>query len=66
MMFSRTKTFCFENCIFLIFGLGMHEGVNEGLRSGKGESHSHPYHVDIQIGPCFCLNVFMLNNCMCT
>ena len=36
MMFSRTKTFCFENCIFLTFGLGMHEGVSEGLRSGKG------------------------------
>ena len=36
MMFSRTKTFCFENDVFLAFGLGMHEGVNEGLRSGKG------------------------------
>ena len=36
MMFSRTKTFCFENCIFLTFGLGMREGVSEGSRSGKG------------------------------
>ena len=34
--FSRTKTFCFENDIFLAFGLGMCEGVCEGLRSGKG------------------------------
>ena len=36
MMFSRTKTFCFENYIFLTFGLGMREGVSEGSRSGKG------------------------------
>ena len=36
MMFSRTKTFCFENYIFLTFGLGMHEGVREGSRIGKG------------------------------
>ena len=35
-MFSRTKTFCFENSVFLTFGLGMREGVNEGSRSGKG------------------------------
>ena len=34
--FSRTKTFCFENEVFLTFGLGMHEGVSEGSRSGKG------------------------------
>ena len=25
---------------------------------GKGESHSHPYHVDIQVGSCICLSVF--------
>ena len=25
MMFSRTKSFCFENDVFLTFGLGMHE-----------------------------------------
>ena len=36
MMSSRTKTFCFENYIFLTFGLGMREGVSEGSRSGKG------------------------------
>ena len=34
--FSRTKRFCFENDVFLAFGLGMHEGVSEGSRSGKG------------------------------
>ena len=34
--FSRTKTFCFENDVFLAFGLGMHEGVDEGSRNGKG------------------------------
>ena len=28
--FPRTKTFCFENSVFLTLGLGMHEGVNEG------------------------------------
>ena len=35
-MFSRTKTFCFENSVFLTFGLGMREGVSEGSRGGKG------------------------------
>ena len=34
--FSRTKTFCFENDFFIIFGLSMCEGVSEGSRSGKG------------------------------
>ena len=23
-------------------------------------------HVDIQVGLCICLNVFMMNHCMCT
>ena len=36
MMFSRTKSFCFENDVFLTFGLGMREGVSEGSRSEKG------------------------------
>ena len=31
---------------------------------GKGESHSYLYHVDIQVGSCICLNVFVLNHCM--
>ena len=42
MMFSRTKTFCFENCIFLTFGLGMCEGVGE-------DSRHRIRHVDIQV-----------------
>ena len=33
---------------------------------GKGESYFHPCHVDIQVGSCIFLNVFMLNHCMCT
>ena len=33
---------------------------------GKGESHSHPYHEDIQVGLCIFLNVVLLNHCMCT
>ena len=40
--FSRTKTFCFENDVFLTFGLGMCEGVGEDSRHGIG-------HVDIQV-----------------
>ena len=36
IMFSRTKRFCFENDVFLTFGLGIREGVSEGSRSGKG------------------------------
>ena len=35
MMLSRTKSFCFENDVFLTFGLGIREGVSEGSRSGK-------------------------------
>ena len=59
MMFSRTKSFCFENDVFLAFGLGMYEGVGEDLRHGIG-------HIHIQVGSCICLNAFMLNHCMCT
>ena len=33
--FSRTKTFCFENDVFLTFSLGIREGVSEGSRNGK-------------------------------
>ena len=57
-MFSRTKTFCFENCIFLTFGLGMCEGVGEDSRHGIGL-------VDIQVGSCICLSVFGCHD-MCT
>ena len=59
MRFSRTKIFCFENDVFLAFGLSMCEGVGEESRHRIG-------HVDIQVGSCICLNVFMLNHCMCT
>ena len=33
--FLRTKTFCFENDVFLLFGLGMREGVDEDSRHGN-------------------------------
>ena len=56
--FRETKIFCFENDVFLAFGLGMCEGVGEDSRHGIG-------HVDIHVGSCICLNVFMLNHCMC-
>ena len=36
------------------------------LEMGKGELHSHPYYVHIQVGSCICLNMFMLNHCMST
>ena len=51
--FSRTKTFCFENFILLAFGLGMCEGVGEDSRHGIR-------HVDIQVGSCIFLSVFVL------
>ena len=42
--FSRTKSFCFENWIFLLtFGLGICKGVGED--SGHGIDH-----VDIRVG----------------
>ena len=56
--FSRTKTFCFENCIFLTFGLGMCEGVGEDSRHRIG-------HVDIQVRSCIFLSVFGCHY-MCT
>ena len=46
MRFSRTKTFCFENDVFLAFGLGMCEGVGEDSRHGIR-------HVDIQVDHVF-------------
>ena len=36
IMFSRTKTFCFENSVFITLGLGMHEGVSEDSRGRNG------------------------------
>ena len=49
--FPRTKSFCFENCILLAFGLSMCEGVDEDSRHGIE-------HVDIQVGSCIRLSVF--------
>ena len=57
-LFSRTKSFCFENDVFLAFGLGMCEGVGEDSRHGIG-------HVNIQVGSCICLSVFGCYD-MCT
>ena len=57
--FREQKPFFFENDVFLTFGLGMCEGVGEDSRHEIG-------HVDIQVGSCICLNVFMLNHYMCT
>ena len=51
MGFSRTKIFCFENDVFLTFGLGKREGVGEDSRHVIG-------HVDIQVGSCIFLSVF--------
>ena len=56
--FSRTKSFCFENCILLVFVLGMCEGVGEDSRHGFG-------HVDIQVGSCICLSMIVCHD-MCT
>ena len=58
MRFSRTKTVCFENDVFLTFGLAMCEEVGEDSRHGIG-------HVDIQVGSCICLDVFGCHY-MCT
>ena len=42
MMFLRTKSFCFDNDVFLAFDLGMCEGDDKDSRHGIG-------HVDIQV-----------------
>ena len=42
--------------------------MRESVRArevGKGESHYHPHHVDIQVGSCICLSVFDCHY-MCT
>ena len=56
--FSKTKSFCFENCILLTFGLGMCEEVGEDSRHGFR-------HVDIQVGSCIFLSVIGCHD-MCT
>ena len=57
-VFSRTKSFCFENRILLTFGLGMCERVGEDSKHGIG-------HVDIQVGSCIFLSVIVFHD-MCT
>ena len=55
--FSRTKSLCFENWIFLLtFGLGICEGVGEDSGYGIG-------HVDIRVSSCYCLNMFVCHAC---
>ena len=56
--FSRTKSFVLKTVILLAFGLGMCEGVGEDSGHGIG-------HVDIQVGSCICLDVFVCHD-MCT
>ena len=60
--FREQKPFCFENSVFSYLALAC---VRESVRArevGNGELHSHPYHVDIQVGSFIFLNVFMLNS----
>ena len=51
--FREQKALVLKNVILLAFGLGMGEGVGEDSRYGIG-------HVDIQVGSCICLSVFLL------
>ena len=51
--FLRTKSFCFENWIFLLaFDLGICEGVGEDSRHGFG-------HIDIRVGCLFVMHVHL-------
>ena len=50
--FREQKAFVLKNVILLALGLGMCEGVGED--SGRGIGH-----VDIQVGSCICLSVFV-------
>ena len=56
--FSRTKSFCFENWIFLLaFGFSICEGVGEDSRHGWSCRHSSRF---MKLLECDCLP------CMCT
>ena len=58
-MFSRKKkSFVLKTVFLLTFGLGMCEEVGEDSRHRIG-------HVDIQVGSCICLSVFVFHD-MCT
>ena len=50
--FREQKAFVLKTVILLTFGLGMCEGVGDDSRHGIG-------HLDIQVGSCICLSVFV-------
>ena len=56
--FQEQKDFVLKTVILLAFGLGMCEGVGEDSRHEIG-------HVDIQVGSCVYLDVFVCHG-MCT
>ena len=58
LCFREQKPFVLKTVFFLTFGLGMCEGVGEDSRHGIG-------HVDIQVGSCIFLSVFICHF-MCT
>ena len=41
-VFSRTKTFCFENIVFSHLAYACMRELERARDMGKGESHSHP------------------------
>ena len=53
--FRKQKTFVLKIVILLAFGLDMCEGVGEDSGHGIG-------HVDIQVGSCICLDVFVCHD----
>ena len=53
MSFREQKAFVLKTVILLAFGLGICEGVGEDSGHGIG-------HVDIRVGSCKSLNVFVL------
>ena len=46
-MFSRTKTFFYGNSVFSHLAYACVRELVRAREVGKGESHSHPFHVDI-------------------
>ena len=56
--FREQKAFVLKTMILLAFGLSICEGVGEDSRHGIG-------HVDIQVGSCIYLDVFVFHD-MCT
>ena len=55
-VFSRTTSFVLKIVILLAFGLGICEGVGEDSGHGIG-------HIDIRVGSCNYLNVFVCHAC---